>query len=454
MLKDKREEIYKWLEDHRDYLDRNHRIYDIFTGNLLPYVVEVLEKTLSENYFEKIKERIVPINVLERYVKKVASAYENPPARTANSESNQILVDYYVDELNLNHKMSVADQYSHLFKGYALEPFFDKKPKLRALPFDRFMVMSENSVDPTQETIFIKCMGERYINGEKKKIYYTYSDEEFDAFDSDLDTYDPALEENEGVNPYDVIHFTYGNRSENELIPIQDTDIESMSKLVSIFLSDLSGAILFQCFSIIVGIDLDVENAVMSPNALWSLKSDKASDKNPSIDVIKPQVQIEEVVRFVVSVFTLWLETKGIRVGSIGNIDASNLASGVSKIIDEMDVFKVVKESITGFKQDEKVFWEKMKNVHNAWVDQKLITGMPKFTDDFWVKIEFPEPQPKRNRSDLVSEKKMEVDAGFKSRERAIRELNPEWDDEDVQMEIDMIEKPQEIQIEETDGEI
>lgn len=437
MLRAKRKEIIQYVRSHKEYLGHNFEIYDIYRGNLLPYVVKVLQDTLSQNYFDKIKERIVPINVLERYVKKVASAYENPPKRTANSDSGQEVVDYYVKQFNLNKKGQIADQYSHLFKGYAWEPFMDQRQaKLRVLPFDRFLVYSDDDVDPTRETVFIKMMGKKNVNNKMVEIFYTFTADEIDAFDEHGVTYEPALEGNEGINLYETIPFVYGNRAENELLPIQDTDIKSMSKLISIFLSDMSGAIMFQCFSIIYGIDLDMENAKMSPNALWSFKSDATTDKNPQIGTIKPEADIEKVMSFVISTFVLWLETKGIRVGSIGSMDAGNTASGISKIIDEMDVYKIVKDSVQFFQADEQELWKKMIKIHNFWLASGQVKNLPILPEDFQVEVTFPEPQPKRSRKDIIEEKDLEVKAGFKSRRKAIMELNPESSAEDLELEL------------------
>lgn len=441
MLRDKRKELIKHIRDHAVYLEHNHEVYDIFRGNLLPHVVKILEATLSKNYFDKIKSRIIPINILERYIKKVACAYENPPKRIALNPDHQVVVDYYVTEMSLNHKGQVADQYSHLFKGYSWEPYINEgKAHLRVLPFDRFLAFSDNQVDPTEETVFIKIMGKRKVKDRDVTVYYAFSDSEFDAFTEDGETYLPAFEGNDGVNLYETIPFVYGKRAENELLPIQDSDILAMSKLVSVLLSDISGAAMFQCFSIIYGIDLDMENAVMSPNALWSFKSDATSEKNPSIGTIKPEADIDKVMNFIVSVFVMWLETKGVRVGSVGNVDSGNMASGISKIIDEMDVYKVVKESVQAFQKDEKEFWTKMIKIHNEWLSTGQISGLPILSEDFEVQVIFPEPQPKRAKKDIIEEKKLEVESGFKSRRRAIMELNPDMSEAELELEIAEIE--------------
>lgn len=455
MLKDKRKDLIKYARDNQSYLAHNHEVYDIYSGNLLPHVIKILEATLSKNYFDKIKSRVIPINILERYIKKVACAYENPPKRIANKPDYQTVVDYYVKEMGLNHKGQVADQYSHLFKGFSWEPYVNEgQVSLRVLPYDRFLPYSDNAVDPTEETIFIKIMGKRKVMDKEVTVYYSFTDFEVDAFTEDGDTYEPALDGNDGVNLYETIPFVYGKRAENELMPIQDTDILAMSKLISVLLSDISGAAMFQCFSIIYGIDLDMENAVMSPNALWSFKSDANSEKKPEVGTIKPEADIDKVMGFIVSVFVMWLETKGVRVGSVGSVDAGNMASGISKIIDEMDVYKVVKDSVQAFQKDEKELWKKMVKIHNEWLSTGQISGLPMLGDDFEVQVIFPEPQPKRAKKDIIEEKKMEVDAGFKSKRKAIKELNPEMTDVELELELAEINGEGSIEVEVDDESI
>jgi len=450
-LKDKRKELIEYIRNNSEYLKYNADAYDILQGGLKKYVEEIMRSALSAEYFSKIQHRLIIVNILEKYISKVSIAYDNPPTRTAalGQEQYQEIIDYYVSTFNLNKKMGVADSYSHLFKGFALEPYLDnEKPKLRVMPYDRFLPYSDNNFDPTSETVLIKLMGEvtkevigvkNQITQQKYKLYYTYSAEEFDAFTDDGETYAPALADNEGINDFGVIPITYGNRVENELLPTQDTDILSMTKIMPVVLSDLSGAILFQCFSIIYGVDVDFENATISPNALWSMKSDKSTDKNPIIGILKPEADIEKVKEFILSVFILWLDTKGVRVGSVGAVNNANVASGVSKVMDEMDVQSVVKKSIDWFVQDEKEFWAKMIPIHNHWVDMQIVKGFSKLPEDLTVIVKFPEMVAVRSRKELIEEKKIEVDSGFKSRKKAMMELNPDMSEEDLATELELI---------------
>jgi hypothetical protein len=121
------------------------------------------------------------------------------------------------------------------------------------------------------------------------------------------------LVDNQGVNPVGVIPFVYGKRQKNKLIPVLDSDMLAVVKSIPCMLTDGAGAQMFQAFTILYGIDVNVENLKMSPNAFWSIKSDQSSDKNPQIGSIKPEADTQKILEFVASIFTIWLETKGFR---------------------------------------------------------------------------------------------------------------------------------------------
>ena len=217
----------------------------------------------------------------------------------------------------------------------------------------------------------------------------------------------------------------------------------ALTKMIPLLLTDLSGAIMFQCFSIVWGIDVNAENLTMSPNAFWSLKSDITSQKEPKLGTIKPEADIQKVLDYITSTFTFWLETRGIRIGSVGQIDAANASSGIAKIIDEMDSTELVQKSQMCFQHDESMFWSTLKQMSNYWLSQSLITTNEKpefFMDDFQVITQFDPPQPQVDRATEVNTVKMERDAGFISTRKAIEQLYPDLTGEQIEnqlMEID-----------------
>jgi hypothetical protein len=436
--------LLNYVRAYQAYLEHNAVLLDVYNGNLLPLIDKALAPpTFSKEYYERIRERIVAINVLKRISDKSARAYVSRPDRVAPEKYSQD-VAFYEEELCLDANMQLSDIYSQLFKGYALEPFVHKgKPKLRVLPFDRFLPYSDDAVDGTSMTAFIKFMGKRTKgSGDKARtveVFHAYTDSEFYSFDSDGDTVTADFEGNDGVNPYGVIPFVYGNRGNDVLLPTQDTDTLSLTKMIPVLLTDLSGAIMFQCFSIVYGINVDSKNLTMSPNAFWDLKSDNVSQLGsgsaPSVGSIKPEANITEVIQYIMTIFSFWLETRGIRVGGMGSADAGNVSSGIAKMIDEMDATELIQKSQEAFRRDEQAFWSLLKTMNNYWVSNAQINGVyipGLWKEDFAVVTAFDPPTPGVDRQTEVATVKMERDAGFISTRKAIEQLYPDLTPEQV----------------------
>ncbi|MEY3881510.1 MAG: hypothetical protein RIQ94_2306, partial [Pseudomonadota bacterium] len=289
MLKDMRQEIIEYVRSHSVLLKTNKEALDIYDGNLKPYIDNILKTSLSSNYYNAIKDRILPINILQRYVNKVSTTYSKPPKRECENPAHKEFLDFYSDAFSINNSAMICDVYSNLFKGFAWEPYVDKDglPALRELPFDRFLVMSNSKTSPEDETIFIKIMGNKG-DSDDTVLLHVYTDLEFDAFYMGGESADEYMIENQGINLYGVIPFVYGKRQKHKLIPTLDSDMLSITKAISVQLSDMAGALMFSCFPILYGIDINAENVVLTPNAFWSMKSDKDSDKTPVIGVLQP----------------------------------------------------------------------------------------------------------------------------------------------------------------------
>ena len=466
-LKDRVDEMLAHLEEQANFIETNKKLLSIYDGNLLPEIEKILQTTLSEQYYSKVKDRLVPINILPRYIDKVSRSYRNPPIRTIQdgSDGDAELMAIYEDEACVNDVFNSADEFTNLSKGYAIEPFVDDgMPKLRVLPFDKFTVMSDNLIDPTKPTIFIKIIGERPIvvpdrrsrtgtRVEQRIIYFAYTDDEFYSFDSGGDAYEPAMVENQGVNKFGVIPFLYGNRGRDVLIPVLDTDILEITEIIPVLFSDLSGGVMFQIFSIIYGIDIDSENLTMSPNAFWSFKSDATRDGvRPEVNTIKPEIDSQKVLDMIREIFTSWLETKGIRTGTLGSTSGQQLASGISKIVDEMDTSEIIVRNQQKFEKDEKRFWKLLAHMHNVWVETGELTA-PLFSDNLKVSIEYDKPKPIIDRFKEVETVNLEVQSGYLDPETAVKRLYPGLSEEEVEKRVQFYYgKTQVIQVTENIG--
>lgn len=439
MLKDKRKELIEYIKDHRDYVKDNNEALDIYQGNLLPYIQKILRATLSPEFIETVIHRALPINILQRFIDKVSVVYTNPPQRKSTNEVAQSFVDYYADELDFDQVGIEADQYSNLFKAFALEPYINikGKPSVRVLAPNSFLVYSDSEVSPDEETIFLKFMGCKSEDADSMLVF-AYSDTEFDAFYLNGQEASEYLIENGGVNVIGTIPFVYGKRQKNKLIPTVDSDMVAMAKAIPLHLMDASGAQFYQSFSIIWAIDVKIEKPKMSPNSLWNMKSDRESDKQPQIGTIKPEADTDKIMDYIANIVVLWMETKGVRVGSVGSMNSTSMASGISKIIDESDAYLLIKKSAMYFEEDEEEFWnEKLPKIHNYWiksgaVDPRKVPPILPDNIEMEVEVEFEKPEPMQIRSSLIADIKAEIELGTMTLEQAIRKLHPKYEDDEV----------------------
>jgi hypothetical protein len=129
----------------------------------------------------------------------------------------------------------------------------------------------------------------------------------------------------------------------------------------------------------------------------------------------------------------MWLNTKGIRAGSIGKLSQENLMSGISKIIDEMDTFEARQKQVTIFQVVEKELWNLILNhLHPYWMSKGTAPVNLTFSPTASIKTKFAVQLPAQTRGQVVKDVNEEYKAGFTSRKRALAQLNPELNPEQI----------------------
>lgn len=432
--------LVELVKSKSNYLSHNEVLFNIYEGDLLTYICADLKKQLSERAYTQMVCRVAPINILIKIIDKLSKIYQQSPVRSVEDGTDQDaeLLSWYEKEMEINAKMNIANEFFNLFKNCLIQPYIHNGcPRLRAIPSDRFVVISTDPVDPLNPTgIVLVHSVEKDAFGSPVVIYHAYTDSEFLIFNSKeeiLYSKMEALGNAEGVNPIGRLPFIYVNKSSNLLMPVQDSDTLKMTKLIPILISDLNYAVMYQSFSITYGINIDAADMEKNPDAFWFLKQDDPELK-PEIGIIKPQVDITEVLGLVQSELALWLNSKGIKPGSIGQLQGDNFSSGVSKMIDEMDTTESKKEQVTYFQAAEKRLWDLLLNyLHPYWVKQGLIENKVIFTPTASVQTDFLEQKTIGTRKDLVDEVKEEFEAGFLTKKDAIKRLNPEMTEEQIE---------------------
>lgn len=423
--------IVAWAESVQTSHNPIHEdLLDVYEGNLKRHIEASMQREFNPNAFQAAKERISPINVLKRTTDKLAKVYSQGVERSAPKESDNSLISSYEEWLDLDVDMAKADSLVNLLRSCAFEPYIRKGvPQLRILTPNQFTVWSGDSHDKTNPTVFVKFMGsekrsemveEQFIERDVN-IYILYDEDEFIKVDSD----NRQLER----QAHDVgrIPFSYMNLSISQLVPKPDEDSYAMTVLIPKLLSDLNYASKYQSHGIRYGIDVDVSNLEGNPDAFWQISSADKEGAKPAIGVIAPSVDIDKVINLAKEELVMYLESRSLKVGSSGQFE--NNASGFAKLIDSADVTDVRKENMHTFKALEMDLWDLISILHNMWVLNELI-DIPElnksFSPDFKVSIKYgdlaPIVDPQEKRDNL----KFKLDNKLTTRERAIREANPD----------------------------
>lgn len=439
-LKDDIPMIIDFYKKHIDTIQMNCNLIDIYDGNLLQYVLSDLKKQLSEDTYNACSHRVAPINLLTKIVQKTASIYNPSPMRRVADgvPADEELFNWYQEKLNPNKFFMQAAKLLSMCKSCLIQPYVhNMMPQMRVIQNDKFFVISTDKIDDMTPTHVVTFEYRKNDFAVEKPVFYAYTADEFLIFDVDKNIYlqeMAELDNIEGNNRYGVLPFTYETGSESKLYPKPDSDIFTMTKLLPVMLTDLNYAVMYQCFSIYYGINVDDEDMKMAPNVFWRLKKDPTRDGNPELGVIKGTVDYDGVMSTIQTQISLWLNSKGIRPGAIGKLDGDNFANGISKMIDEMDTHEAKEMLSAAFIKIEEQFWDLiLHKLHPYWVANDLVEMRELFSESAYIETVFNVQQPLQSRGQLVTDLKAEVDAGFTSRQRAIQNLNPLMDEVEVE---------------------
>lgn len=431
---------------HKATFSHNAELFDIFEGNLLGHILRDLQATMSAETFKEVSTRVAPINVLKRLVEKLSKIYAKPPQRAIvdGGEADDKLLADYVQAMDMNTEMGSsagANGFFNLFKNVWIEPYLDedtRAPKLRVIPSDRFFVYSVDTVNPTKPTHLVKIMGKYKTHaGVERTLFYAYTSEEFLIFNDEKEVLEDrmaATETVDGKNPLGALPGIYINRSRHNLMPQIDSDTLSMTKLIPILLSDLNYALKYQTFGAIYSIDCEIPKSVWAPNMVLNLKSDGNGDKPGTIGTIKPEVDSDKALTMIKALFSLWMETRAIKAGSMGTLTTESAASGIAKAIDEMDTSEDRQNQVPYFAAAEAQLWALiMTKYHPMWLNELgfKFKGLT-FSSNAKVSVTFAEQRPNLDPTVAVDTQIKKLDAGLQTKEGAIRELYPDWSDKQV----------------------
>jgi hypothetical protein len=420
-------------------LKHNRKLFQIYEGDLECLILDALRSQLSEKSYEQAKHRVAPINVLKRMIEKLSKIYAKPPIRDLSgaSDSDKALFSELTTAMDVNTILTLGNEFFNLFKNCAIEPFLDQgTPALRVIPSDRFIVASTDPVNPLRMTHFSKIMGiESRDGGEERVIFYTYTKDSFVIHDDLGDVRADLMvraENPDGVNTLGRLPVIYLNRSRHELTPKIDTDTLAMTILIPLILTDINYAAMFQCFSIVYGINVSDEGLKRAPSAFWNLKQDPGSDQKPEVGVIKPEADIDKVLSLVKAQLGFWMQTRNIRPGTIGELSMENATSGIAKMVDEMDTSEDRQKQVPYFMHAEKELWDLiMYGYQPIWAKEtEYRLTRHQFTPGLRVQTQFAEQKPIVDTSKIIADQVLRLTSGLQTKIRAVKMIEPDLTDE------------------------
>lgn len=431
------DEIKKELECNAEKFILANNLINVVEGELLCYISDALRAQFGVESYNTARHRMNAINLLKKIVDKLSPIYKPAPRRLIvnGTDADQELLEYYEKSMSINSKMKWATANSVFNKGTFLQPVVHEgKPSLRVLTKNHFYVRTDDQVDemnPTELIIF--------KNFDRHKMGFTYfSKDNIYIIDKDGNR-DLAAEEafnvRDNENPLKSLPGIYWNRSQSKLFPPPSEDMFTMTVLIPILLTDLNYAQMFQCFSMIYMTNADKETKVVfAPNAVLQIGKDRTSEGDVSIGTITPSVDTNGALTNIQSQISMWLNSLGIRPGSIGTLTMDSFASGISKLIDEMDTVELRQELVVETAEIEDKFWNYVMHVFHPWaVDAGLLETKQKFSPGAQVQTNFTDQVPSSGRGQLVRDLKDEVEAKFTTTKRAIQTLNPQLTEAEIQ---------------------
>lgn len=456
MTPDQNKALLEFIKCQKPRLEHNRDVIAIQEGELLAFVEAHFKKEFSSrDSVEQVMPRIAPINFLTQIIDKLSKIYQDGVKRTVidGNESDEELLRWYEKVMQMNSVMNVGNEYFNTFKSNLNQIFIsNRKPKLRAIPNDRFMVYSNNKIDPLIPTHIIMPMGQKQKPDQRYKNkyrsvdeYVVWTDTEAYLLDSEGVT-EPFLDSGDFSNPLGLDIFMYVNKSSVFIQPPIDSDTFRMTVLLAVLISDMNYAAKFQTFSLMYGIDIDDQNIEWKPNGIMLFKSDPESDKPPQLGQISPQAKIDQMIKLITTELSLWLRSKNIKSSAIGDLNADNAASGIAKIVDEADTSDARKKQVEFYKAAEGDFWKALiNNVHPLWVNEQLIDQTVLFSSSAMVVTEFPPQIPLVSRGTLVKDLLVEIEGGLLSLDSAMKVLHPEWSEEEIDKEKQKIAEQGEV---------
>jgi hypothetical protein len=432
-----REKIGKvWQEDGNERKASNKVLSDLYEGKIRQYVKERINKEIKDAHEQwEVSNRILEIDIVKRIVKKLARAYRESPVRTLvnGNDNDKLMFDWYMQNTNIKDVFQHVDKNYNNFKEALVQCFFhidSGLPYFKTWSPHQYIAVSDDNQDESNPTVYATQYA---IDDKNQVILLCVSDTE--TWLQDLKGDVKLNPDNEfGLNEYGLSPFIYIKNTSTDVMPYPDDSMISVATLIPMLCGDINYAIKYMAYGIVYGINIKDDLIRRGPNAFWNLMPfDENSGIPPSIGTLKPDIDIKDVFDGIMMQLQLWLNARGISA-SIFGYGTSSIQSGVSKMIDESDVSAIIEENQQKYIDMEKELFNFVFHYgHEQWKTSNPEIPQGSFSPDCYVNTTFQKVDVIKTRSELVAEVKEELATGLLSKKRAVKRLNPNMSDDEVE---------------------
>jgi hypothetical protein len=425
-------------QENRQRISDDRDRFMVYNGKLK----EVIQKAISREFdkpetIRQLFSRIIPVNITQKIINKLAGLYNSPPFRTPmdKNPADQDLIDLYGSEFKINRNGKLANRYFKLHKHALWQPFLDQSgiPRLRTMPSQTYTPFSDDRIQPDRPTMIVKHL---VFDGDlEKQRFEIWTDEKFLIVDGkgNIDLFRmQQLDNLDGVNPFGRLPFVYiSDDTDGNLIPISDDDLISMQVVICVLLTDLAFASKYQLWSVIA-----LKGANSNQNIDWNPNSVVKLPPGVEIEAIKPKLDTLEALQFIESLISMLLTTKNLSVGEVSaELSVGRASSGVAKLIDQSETTEDRLDQEQVFRDSETQLWDLFAHsMLPVWVQSGQINSdfVGKFSDSFALSIRYPDPKPKVSDAEVVDVEIKKLNENLTTRELALREIYPEFSSEEV----------------------
>lgn len=429
-------------EDSRKQKLDEYNKFLVYNGKIRGLLEDAIRKEFKKpETLNELFNRLLPLNIARKVIDRLAKVYETNPVREPidGSEFDKEAIDYYEDVLDINRIGKLANRDYKLWKKALIEMYIDDSgyPRLRTLPAHTYYAFSDSLVSPTVPDSIFKIV--RNDKDPAKSIYQVWSEDTFVVVNGRAEImrdYMIQLNNPDMINPYGVLPFIYLVDSQIDIEPIQDDDLVAVSLAVPVLLTDTAFGIKYQSWSLVYTIGLNQGDLPSGANSVINLPFGPEGQK-PEIGHLKTEVNIDGVLKYVESIVSILLSSKGLRSSAIStNLSPDASASGIAKMIDNAELVEERKEQYGVFYKFEHDLWFKMSKILIPYWQEsgKLNLSIPvTFSDTFDISVQFKEPSVSITDKEKIELSKMRLDAGLSTKLMELKTIYPDKTEEELQ---------------------